>query len=116
MMERRSIITDLAIEAHELVKEQTVRGAQQKEDNIPGVEVTNAGNDDIKISRVKINSLAGQNALGKPMGNYITLEVQGIKYNDTELCDIGKPPFKRERSGTCRRSQQEPSRRIATCF
>ncbi|HOJ09719.1 MAG TPA: GPR endopeptidase [Clostridiales bacterium] len=83
--ERRSVVTDLAIEAHELVKEQTVRGAQQKEDNIPGVDVTNAGTEDIKISRVKISSVQGQNALGKPMGTYITLDIPGIKENDIEL-------------------------------
>lgn len=85
MFENRSIVTDLALEAHEIVKEQNVRTAQQKEDDIPGVEVSNAGDEDIKISRIKISSIAGQNTLGKPMGNYITLEVQGLKYNDTEL-------------------------------
>ena len=85
MFENKSIITDLVLEAHEIIKEQNVRTAQKKEDDIPGVEVTNAGDEDIKISRIKISSIAGQNALGKPMGNYITIEVQDIKYNDTEL-------------------------------
>ncbi|NSW89310.1 MAG: GPR endopeptidase [Firmicutes bacterium] len=85
MEQIRNVVTDLAIELRELVKERNAKQVPPKEEEIPGVEVTNAGTEEIKISRVKINSIQGQNALGKPMGNYITIEVPGIKYNDMDL-------------------------------
>ena len=70
----RNKITDLAIEANELVKEQEQsRSAEQF--NSPGVDVENAGGQDIKITRVKVTSPTGEATIGKPMGYYITLEV-----------------------------------------
>lgn len=81
----RSVVTDLALEVHELVKEQGARQVPPVEAEIPGVEVENLGTEDIKISRVKISTIQGQNALGKPMGTYITLEVPGIKEGDMDL-------------------------------
>ena len=85
MNQRRSVVSDLAIELHEILKEQNAKQTPPREENIPGVEVTNEGTEQIKISRVRITSIQGQNALGKPMGNYITIEVPDIKYNDTVL-------------------------------
>ena len=51
----------------------------------PGVEVENAGDADIKITRVRVTSPTGEAAIGKPMGNYITLEVPGLRNNDKTL-------------------------------
>ncbi len=80
----RNKITDLAIEANELVKEQEQsRSAEQF--NSPGVDVENAGGQDIKITRVKVTSPTGEATIGKPMGNYITLEVPRLKENDQIL-------------------------------
>jgi spore protease len=77
--------TDLAMEANELLKEQSLREAKSEFKEPPGVDVENAGDGEIKITRVKITSPTGEAAIGKPMGNYITLEVPGLKYNDQVL-------------------------------
>jgi spore protease len=80
----RSTRTDLTLEAHELLREKAVR-EQQEEQPIPGVELENAGDDEIKITRVRVTSPTGEAAIGKPMGNYITLEIPGLRDNDQEL-------------------------------
>jgi spore protease len=76
--------TDLTLEAHELLREKAVREQEQQSD-IPGVELENAGDDRIKITRVRVTSPTGEAAIGKPMGNYITLEIPGLRENDQEL-------------------------------
>jgi len=80
----RNIRTDLTLEAHELLKEKAIKEKNEEQD-IPGVQVENAGDENIKITRVKVVSPAGEKAIGKPMGNYITLEVPGLRENDQEL-------------------------------
>jgi spore protease len=85
MMHSRSIRTDLALEAHEFVREQEQAKSEASQQNLPGVDVENAGTDDIKITRVKVTSPTGEAAIGKPMGNYVTLEVPRLKENDQVL-------------------------------
>lgn len=66
------IRTDLALENREIY-----RSAQKIEDEIPGIETEIDDNDsDILVTKVKILSDKGANALGKPIGNYITIESQ----------------------------------------
>lgn len=66
------IRTDLALENREIY-----RNAQKLENEIPGVETEIDDSDnDILITKVKILSDAGASALGKPIGNYITIESQ----------------------------------------
>lgn len=84
MAELRNIRTDLTLEAHELLREQAVK-EKSEEQGIPGVQLENAGDDEIKITRVKVVTPAGEKAIGKPMGNYITLEIPGLRDNDQEL-------------------------------
>ena len=79
----RNIRTDLTLEAHELIKEKAAKENASK--GTPGVEVENAGNDDIRITRVRVTSPTGEAAIGKPMGNYITLEVPRLRDNDQAL-------------------------------
>jgi spore protease len=75
----KNIRTDLALEVRESLKQ----AAQQE---IPGVETETDTNDpDIRITRVKIVSPEGVEQMGKPMGNYITLEVPGLRDNDEDL-------------------------------
>lgn len=81
----KSIRTDLAMEAHELIKERQLKQMAKDTGEPEGVDVTNAGTDDIKITRVKVTSPKGEEAIGKPMGNYITLEVPGLRYHQQEL-------------------------------
>lgn len=66
------IRTDLALENREIY-----RSAQKIEDEIPGIETEIDDSDsDILVTKVKILSDEGANALGKPIGNYITIESQ----------------------------------------
>lgn len=85
MFDNRSKRTDLTLEAQELFKEQQLRQTPNEKSDPPGVEVENAGDDNIKITRVRVTSPTGEASIGKPMGNYITLEVPGLRYNDQEL-------------------------------
>jgi len=80
----RNVRTDLTLEAHELLREQAVKEKNEQQD-IPGIRVENAGNEEIKITRVVVETPAGEKAIGKPMGNYVTLEVPGLRDNDQEL-------------------------------
>lgn len=65
-MEKR---TDLALEAHELYKQRV------KNDTVPGVEIDVEENGELTITRVHIKNKTGENALGKPIGNYVTIEM-----------------------------------------
>lgn len=84
-LNNKNIRTDLALEGHELFKQQAMKQVLKEQGEPPGVDVVNAGNDDIRITRVKVTSTEGEQSIGKPMGNYITLEVPGLKYHDQEL-------------------------------
>lgn len=83
--EVRNVRTDLTLEAHELIREKAAREKEFQGQGTPGIEVENAGNDEIKITRVRVTSPTGEAAIGKPMGNYITLEVPGLRDNDQVL-------------------------------
>jgi spore protease len=71
--------TDLALEAHELAK--------RTSPVVPGVEEENEQLEGIRISRVKVTSPAGERAIGKKMGSYITLEAPGMRRRDPKLQD-----------------------------
>ncbi len=74
----RNIRTDLALEARELYQEESRQ-------DIPGVEVSNEHKQGILITRVQITNSEGEAKMGKPIGNYITLEAPGIKDRDPEF-------------------------------
>lgn len=75
-----TIRTDLAVENRELYKE-------GKAGEVPGVEVKTENLKDISITRVKITTPEGVEAMGKPIGNYITLEVPDLNQNLSDLND-----------------------------
>ena len=75
-----SIRTDLALEAKEIYEEES-------KESIPGVKVEKDENENIKITRVKITEETGVKALGKPKGNYITIEVPDLRYKDIDLME-----------------------------
>ncbi|MFZ5986283.1 MAG: GPR endopeptidase [Bacillota bacterium] len=81
----KNIRTDLALEAHELIKEQELNKGINERRDPPGVDVEHAGTKDIKITRVRVTSPTGEAAIGKAMGNYVTLEVPRLKENDQVL-------------------------------
>ena len=73
-----SIRTDLAIEAREIY-----RGSNTQE--VPGVEVSADQSEDIMITRVNVLDEQGEKAMGKPVGNYVTIEVPRLKEADIDL-------------------------------
>ena len=75
--------TDMADERREIY-----RKANKLEDEIPGIEVEDyAKGEEIKVSKVKIVSKEGEEAIGKPIGTYITISVKGLKIAGEEEID-----------------------------
>ncbi|MBQ9280542.1 MAG: GPR endopeptidase [Clostridia bacterium] len=69
-MEKYEIRTDLALETRELYKKAT-----HIEDEVPGVQtIVDDSNPNFLITKVQILSEEGANLLGKPIGDYITIE------------------------------------------
>lgn len=75
-----NIRTDLALEAKEMHEEEGMK-------TIPGVQVDIDGDKEIKITRVQIKEDSGAKILGKPIGNYITIEVPNLKDKDVDLME-----------------------------
>ncbi len=73
-----NIRTDLALEAHEVVTEQ---------EEISGVQVEKGGDEEVTINRVSITTPEGAAKMGKDMGNYLTLEVPGLRQKNAALQD-----------------------------
>ena len=67
--------TDLAVERREIFKK-----ANKIENEIEGVEAEEViDSEEITTTRVKITTEQGEKALGKPIGNYITIDIKKIK-------------------------------------
>ncbi|MDD2190533.1 MAG: GPR endopeptidase [Eubacteriales bacterium] len=76
--------TDLAIENKEMYDSEN----KGKKIEISGVEVETENFEDlIGITRIKITDEHGSKALSKPLGNYITLEIEGIVDASQEIKD-----------------------------
>lgn len=74
-----SVRTDLAIEARELAQNDAAEA-----DELEGVEVETEEKEAYSLTHVRIVSPKGSQLMGKPMGNYITLESEKLKENDAE--------------------------------
>lgn len=86
MEEFRSVRTDLALEVHEKNREEQKRAGQEGISPLgEGVEVTEDGNENIHVTRVRITSPKGEKNIGKPIGNYITLDIPRLKENDRDV-------------------------------
>lgn len=71
--------TDLALERRDLY-----RKANNIKDEIPGIETQEEEKEDIKVTRVKITNEEGSNAIGKPVGNYITIDIKNLRIASEE--------------------------------
>ncbi len=76
----KNIRTDLALEAREIWKESAksqteLSGVIAREDSIDGMTIT----------RVNITDQEGVNVLNKPMGNYTTVELNGVTRRDADV-------------------------------
>ena len=65
--------TDMAVERRDIYKR-----ANNIEDEIDGIECEEEQFDDIKVTRVSITNKNGEQAIQKPIGNYITIDVKKI--------------------------------------
>lgn len=75
------IRTDLAIENREFYK-----NAMNLNEEIPGIETIVEDSDkDLKITTVKVNTTEASSALGRPIGEYVTIESQ---YMNDEVAQI----------------------------
>ncbi len=81
--------TDLAIEAAEMV-------AVRPQEEIPGVKVDRSEDNGIAVNRVSVLNQEGQKRIGKAVGNYITLEVPGLRKRDIPLQDRVSQVFTQE--------------------
>lgn len=70
MLQRR---TDLAVEAHQLWSE-----SAETETKLPGVRARDAEREGYKVTTVEILDQQGADALGKPVGTYVTLDLSGL--------------------------------------
>ncbi len=75
-MKDYSIRTDLAIEVTEMITKET------DNTNIDGVDLYVDNIENIEVSWVKIKNEKGQETMGKPIGNYVTIESESMKEND----------------------------------
>ncbi|UOR12255.1 GPR endopeptidase [Halobacillus amylolyticus] len=73
--------TDLALEAQEMNVE-----ADPAQTGPDGVDVTEEQLDDIKVTYVKVDP-EGAERIGKKAGNYVTIESQAIRKQDTKMQD-----------------------------
>lgn len=73
------IRTDLALECREMFAEE-----------ISGVESTSHDSDGIKVTHVNITTDEGANRIGKPIGSYITIEIDNMFYDDDEVKQRGE--------------------------
>jgi len=75
-----SVRTDLAVEARELLH-------TDDSDDTDGVELSfdEFSEGRVRVTSVKIENESGANLMGKPIGNYITIESEAMKENDTEV-------------------------------
>lgn len=76
MLKRR---TDLAVEATQLWREQA--GETTK---LRGVEARDSVREGYKVTTVRILDQAGADALGKPVGTYVTLELDGLSRREED--------------------------------
>lgn len=76
MLQRR---TDLALEAREILAQ-----SGQKQDSIDGVESLETTREGYPVTTVRVVSRRGEQALGKPMGTYVTLELAGLKRREAD--------------------------------
>ena len=78
--------TDLADERTDIFK----KNNNIVEENIDGIEINVKNNGNVKITEIKVINDNGANAIGKPMGNYITIDINKLKVaTDEEIEKYG---------------------------
>lgn len=70
------IRTDLAVEMHEMCK----KTAENKD--FGGIDTDEYGENGVYVTAIKIKDKNGEKILGKPIGNYITIDAPEIKFSE----------------------------------
>jgi len=77
-----NVRTDLVLEAREIYKENHKEGG-----DIDGIEVIEETEKNIKVTTVKVKNEDGAKKIGKPKGNYITIDIPDFTAYDGETMD-----------------------------
>ena len=77
-----NVRTDLVLEAREIYKEN-----HKDEGDIDGIEVIKETEKNIKVTTVKVKNEDGAKKIGKPKGNYITIDIPDFTAYDGETMD-----------------------------
>ena len=77
-----NVRTDLVLEAREIYKEN-----HKDEPDIDGIEVIEECEKDINVTTVKVKNQEGAEKIGKPKGNYITIDMPEFTAYDGETMD-----------------------------
>ena len=80
---RANVYTDLAVELHDIVKEEHRRVTEGYEVDGIKVGVTKLG-EEIEVTDIEVLNENGASELGKPVGRYITVESQALRENDPD--------------------------------
>ncbi len=98
------IRTDLAIEAKEIALEH--KGVVEEVDvsRIEGVIIKEKEVDDLKVSLVEVTA-EGEKEIGKKQGSYLTIEVQGIRQQDTDTQQRVEKVFANELASFLKRNK-----------
>ncbi len=71
--------SDLAVEMQEAYR--------QQDEKTPGVRLDNYKHENINISHVEVVNEIGEEKMGKPIGNYITIDIPSYAHYDAETVD-----------------------------
>lgn len=85
-LSRYSVRTDLAIEAREMVIADRAKTVHDESNvsHLEGVIIKEKEENDLKVSLVEVTG-EGEKVIGKKKGRYLTIEVQGIRQQDSQL-------------------------------
>jgi spore protease len=86
---KRSIRTDMADESRVVgagARTKAYTAGQTAQDGLPeGIQVENDGDREVSITRVHVNNEKGAEAVGKPVGNYITMDIPKIREKSRDI-------------------------------
>ena len=99
MLKRR---TDLALEAAQLWQESAGEAG-----TLPGVESEEATREGYPVTTVRIRDEAGARALGKPVGRYVTLTLDGLARREEGAFGRAARAVAGELAGLCRKGLAE---------
>lgn len=94
--------TDLAVEAKELWRE-----SAEKQTELKGVRSREKDSNGFKVTTVEILDDQGARALGKPVGTYITIEIDRLVHREENAFTMGAEALGSEISGMMKLKEQD---------